>query len=99
MQIVSAREAVSRIKPGSRVLAILGNSEFTELIRALLADRDRIGSVDLVGGMSLGDYEFLNDEYDGFINYITWQINPKILPRLKAKGVRFIPLPRSCCQP
>lgn len=94
-KVVSPKEAISKIKPNSRVLALMGTSEPTALISALLDDRERLKTIELVSGFSLGDCDFLKEEYSDFINYTTWQINPRIMRLVREGNIRFIALPLS----
>jgi 4-hydroxybutyrate CoA-transferase len=93
--IVSVEEAMSRIEPGARVLALMGTSEPTELIAALLNDRERLGRIDFISGFSLGECAFLREEYRDFIHFTTWQINPRVMHMTKGGNVRFVTLPFS----
>lgn len=92
---VTAKEAVSRIKPDARILALMGTSEPTELINALLGDRERLGRIDFISGFSLGECDFLKEEYRDFIHYTTWQINPRVMQMTKGGNVSFVTLPFS----
>jgi 4-hydroxybutyrate CoA-transferase len=94
-RVVTAREAISRIKPGARVLALMGTSEPTALISSLLEDRDRLGKIDFISGFSLGECDFLKEEYRDFINYTTWQINPRVMQMTRGGNTSFVTLPFS----
>ena len=94
-KIVSPKEAINKIKPNSRVLALMGTSEPTALISALLEDRDRLKTIELVSGFSLGDCDFLKEEYDNFINFTTWQVNPRIMRLIREGNIKFVSLPLS----
>ncbi len=94
-KVVSPKEAISKIKPNSRVLALMGTSEPTLLISALLEDRERLKTIELVSGFSLGDCDFLKGEYNGLISYTTWQINPRIMRLVREGNIKFVSLPLS----
>jgi 4-hydroxybutyrate CoA-transferase len=94
-KVISPKEAISKIKPNSRVLALMGTSEPTALISALLDDRERLKTIEFVSGFSLGDCDFLKELYDDFINFTTWQVNPRIMRLVREGNIKFVSLPLS----
>jgi 4-hydroxybutyrate CoA-transferase len=89
-RVVSAHDAIGRIKAGARVL--FGSAEPTVLVSALLDDIERLRRVEIISGFSLGDYPFLGEGFKDRIDYTTWQINPRAIPLVRSRRVRFVPL-------
>lgn len=90
-RFVEAREAMQAVKSGARVCMVLGGAPLV-LIDALLAEKDRLKNVELIGGLFLGEYRFLNDDYLDTFHYSTWQIPLRMASALNTGKAQFLPL-------
>lgn len=64
-KIMSAHDAVSKIKSGDRVVVSVGVAEPTELIKAMVCNKDSYNNVEIVQMLPLGKVEYINDEMAG----------------------------------
>lgn len=90
-QFVEAREAVRAIQSGDRVFMAMGGEPLS-LLDALLEEKDRLRDVQLISGLSQGDYRFLGEEYLDTFHYSTWQIPLRMAPAVDAGRARLLPI-------
>jgi len=89
MKTVSARQAVSGIGSGTRVMIPPGCGEPLTLMEALIERSAQAESLTLMGGLLLTDYAFVEQEN---IKFATWHVMPKIRNAVKDGTVEFIPI-------
>ncbi len=68
-KLVSAKEAVSNIKSNSRVVVGIAASEPTELIDALVANRENYENVEVVHMVDMGKSEYAKEGMEKYFNY------------------------------
>lgn len=90
-KFVEAREAMQAIKSGDRIFIAMGGEPIS-LIDALLEEKDRLKDVQLISGLSLGEYKFLSEEYLDTFHYSTWQIPPRMASAMNAGKAQFLPI-------
>jgi 4-hydroxybutyrate CoA-transferase len=72
-------EAVRRfIRPGDRVLLGTAAGEARTLQQAMISDQERLHGLHLVGGLQIGDYDFMGPVRNGEWRYDTWQVGHSI---------------------
>jgi 4-hydroxybutyrate CoA-transferase len=89
----SADELVLRhVRPGDTVLLGSGAGEPCCLQAALVRNADRLPGLTLVGGLQLGDYDFLGPVLDGTWRYRTWHVMPPVRRAVRDGLVDFLPV-------
>lgn len=88
---VDAKKAIQTIQPGDRVILPIGCGLPQTLIEALIADKDRLKNVELVGGLQI-EYKFLDEDLKDSFTYRTWQCAPPIKHLVNKGIVKYIPM-------
>lgn len=89
-KFVDASEALQVVKSGDRVFVAMGGEPLT-LIHALLKEKNRLRDVQLISGLSHGEYAFMSEECWDTFHYSTWQIPLRLAPFIKAGKAQFLP--------
>ena len=90
-KVVNAQKAIQVVQPGDRVIIPIGCGLPQTLIEALIAEKDRLKNVEIIGGLQI-EYKFLNEDLKDSFTYRTWQCAP-IIRHLIDKGiVKYIPM-------
>ena len=87
----SAEEAISRIRPGHRVVLPLCCGLPQSLMDALIADYRRLKGLEIVSGLQIA-YPFLDESLNGAFTFRTWQCAPPIRHLLQEGTVKYIPM-------
>jgi acyl-CoA hydrolase len=74
MTMTAAEAIAAFVRPGDRVLLGTGAGEPSVLEAALVADQERLTSLQLCSGLLLGDYPFMGPVRDGRWSYETWHL-------------------------
>jgi len=90
-RLISAREAILKIKDGSRVLIAPGCGEPSLLVEALIENRHRFKNLKIFFGFRLGDSRLLAGARDNF-QISTWHATPLLQPAIQQKKVDYLPL-------
>lgn len=88
---VTAQKAIQAIRPGDRVILPICCGLPQTLIEALIADKDRLIGVELVGGLQI-EYKFLDEALKDSFTYRTWQCAPSIRHLISKGVVKYIPM-------
>lgn len=90
-QKLSLAEAVGRLPRKGKVLLPPGCAEPVAFIRELCRQADRFAPLTLMGGLLLGDYPFLQQEYAHAFRWVTWQLMPPAVPAWERGQACFVP--------
>lgn len=88
---VSAKDAIKVIQPRQRIIVPIGCGLPTELIDAMIEDKERLKGVEIVGGLQF-EYKFLSKELKDSFTYRTWQCAPAIKNLVNEGIVKYIPM-------
>jgi 4-hydroxybutyrate CoA-transferase len=88
-RLTPARALDRLIRPGDRVLLGTAAGAATTLQRELVEGADRRSALRLLGGMQLGDYEFMEPVRAGDWTYQTWHVMPPIRQDVAAGTADF----------
>jgi acyl-CoA hydrolase len=90
-QKLTLSDAVGRLRPGHRVLLPPGCAEPAAVIQELCRQAERLAPLTLMGGLLLGEYPFLRQEYAGAFRWATWQLMPPAVPAWERGQAEFVP--------
>lgn len=79
------------VTPGDRVLLGTGAGVPRTMLRALAEQPERWAGIRLLGGMQLGEYDFLAPVKAGLWTFDSWQVMPPIRAAVEAGTVGLIP--------
>lgn len=68
-KLVSAKEAVSKIKSNNRVVIALGAGEPTKLVDAMVENKDNYENVEIVNMLTLGNSDYIKPEMSKHFKY------------------------------
>jgi 4-hydroxybutyrate CoA-transferase len=88
---VSPEEAIANIHSGQRLVLPLCCGAPQTIVDALVADHNRLKSIEIVSGLQLV-YPFLEEGLEESFTFRTWQCTPAIRHFLKKGTVQFIPM-------
>jgi 4-hydroxybutyrate CoA-transferase len=88
---VTPQEAIQAVKPGNRLIVPIGCGLPQTLIDGLIADKDRLKGVEVVGGLQI-EYKFLSEDFKDSFTYRTWQCSPPIKHLVDKGIVKYIPM-------
>ena len=88
--MLSAREAILKIKDGSRVLIAPGCGEPTLLVEALIENRSHFKNLKIYFGFHLGDTRLLAGARENF-QISTWHATPLIQPAITQGKLDYLP--------
>jgi len=88
---VTAQEAIQAVQPGNRLIIPIVCGLPQTLMEALIADRDRLKGVEIVGGLQI-EYKFLSEDSKDSFTYRTWQCAPPIRHLINKGVVKYIPM-------
>lgn len=92
MEKLTPREAVRRIRDGSRVILPHGCIEPTAIYAALQAERHRFRGLRLYSGLQFGAYSYLAAGLGENFSYTTWQASAKLRGLFRDGAIDFLPL-------
>lgn len=87
---VNAHEAVEVIQSSDRIIIPLGCGEPETILEALVASKERLRNVEIVGGL-MRNYKFLQPGMEESFHFRTWQCTPAIA-KLVGKTVHYMPI-------
>ena len=90
-RLLSAREAILKIKDGSRVLIAPGCGEPSLLVEALIENRYRFKNLKIYFGFRLGDPRLLAGAQENF-QISTWHATPLLQPTITQGKLDYLPL-------
>ncbi len=89
-QKINAGEAVGVIQSGNRVIIPLGCGEPETMLEAMVAEKDRLRNIEIVGGL-MRNYKFLQPGLEESFHFRTWSCAPAIAA-LVGKSVHYMPI-------
>ncbi len=88
---VQAGEAIRAVNSGDRIILPIGCGLPQTLVEALVADKDRLKGVEIIGGLQIS-YPYLAEGLEDSFTYRTWQCSPPIRNLLNKGTVKYIPM-------
>jgi acyl-CoA hydrolase len=87
----SLADAVSRLRPGMKVLLPPGCGEPVALVEEICRQAPRLTDLTLLGGIHLGDYPWARAEHAP-LRFATWHMSPQLEDARHRGRVEFVPL-------
>jgi len=89
-KLVNWDEAIAKLDSAKRVLLPPGCGEPQGLIRAIVERADRFQGLELMGGLLLTDYPFLDKQYARNFHFVTTHIMPPVRKALEQGRAEFL---------
>ncbi len=89
-KLVGFDEAIAKLNSAKRVLLPPGCGEPQRLIRELVQRADMFKGLELMGGLLLSDYPFLDDRYSDNFHFVTTHVMPPVRKALEKGRAEFI---------
>ncbi len=87
----SLADAVSRLRPGMKVLLPTGCAEPVGLVAEICRQAPRLSDLTLLGGIHLGEYPWARPEHAA-LRYVTWHMSPRLEEARRRGRVEFVPI-------
>src|SRR5689334_2527568 len=91
-KVVTAREAISAIRPGRRILIGSGAAEPVALVSALTEHGDHLSDNEIVHLLTLGPAPYVQPRFRGRFRHTAFFIGPNVRDAIKHGRADFMPV-------
>lgn len=89
-KLIGFDEAIAKLESAKRILLPPGCGEPQRLIRELVERADRFKGLELIGGLLLTDYPFLDEKYSASFHFVTTHVMPPVRKALEQGRSEFL---------